>query len=99
MFVFTSLLIAATWFLSRLLWDHVLRPTWRNDPARARMRFACITVTGILVAATGFGLIIGSFYGWLPGLIAGACLVPIYCFIAVVLRLLLRDFDFDVDSK
>lgn len=99
MFVFTSMLIAATWFLSRLLWDHVLRRSWRNDPARARRRFIAITVSGVIVAAVGFGFIISTFYGWLPGIIAGACLVPIYLFMAFVLRMLLKDFDVDVDRQ
>ena len=99
MFVFTSMLITATWFLSRLLWDFVLRPGWRHEPARARRRFVCITVTGVLVAAAGFGFIISTFYGWLPGIIAGACLVPVYLFMAFVLRMLLKDFSVDVDRQ
>lgn len=93
------MLIAATWFLSRLLWDHLLRPSWRHDPARARRRFVAITVSGVLVAAAGFGCIISTFYGWLPGVIAGACLIPIYLFMAFVLRMLLKDFDVDVDRQ
>jgi hypothetical protein len=92
MFVFSSVIIVATWFLARLLWDHVLRPTWHGDPRRSRVRFACITSTGVLIAATGFGAVIGSIYGWAPGVAAGAVLVPVYCFMAVVLRMLLQAF-------
>jgi hypothetical protein len=93
MFVFTSGLIAATWFLARLAWDHLLRPGWRDRPDRARRRFVAITATGATVAVGGFGTVIGSIYGLVPGLAAAAALLPIYCFIAVVLRMLLRSFD------
>ena len=91
-FIFSSILIAATWFLARLLWDHVLRPGWRDRPDRARVRFACITATGASVAIGGFGGIIGALYGAVPGLVAAAALLPVYCFLAVVLRMLLASF-------
>lgn len=97
MFVFSSMLVAATWFLSRLLWDHVLRRSWRGRPERRRRRFVCITVTGVVVAASGFGGIIGALYGVVPGAIAAAALVPVYCFMAVALRILLQSFDVDVN--
>ncbi|MCW2949298.1 MAG: hypothetical protein JWN41_311 [Thermoleophilia bacterium] len=93
------MIIAATWFLSRLLWDHVLRPSWRGNPAHKRKRFVCITVTGVVVAATGFGVVVSSFYGWLPGIIAGVCVVPIYVFMAFILQMLLKDFDVDIGSQ
>ena len=93
------MLVAATWFLSRLLWDHVLRRSWRDRPERRRVRFACITITGVLVAATGFGAVIWSIYGMVAGIASAAVLVPIYCFMAVALRLLLQSFDVDVDHR
>ena len=74
-----------------LLWDRALRPRWRNE--RPRLRFAAITSTGCLFAVSGFGLMVASFYGPVAGVIAAACLAPVYTFIAVVLRVLLRSFD------
>ncbi|MCW2926432.1 MAG: hypothetical protein JWM86_400 [Thermoleophilia bacterium] len=92
MFIFSSILVAATWFISRLAWD-AARPAWRAREDRRRRRFAVITATGAIVAAAGFGGIIGALYGATPGLIAAACLVPVYVFIAVVLAMLLSAFD------
>jgi hypothetical protein len=91
-FIFSALVIAATWFLARLLWDFVLRPSWRGNAVRQRLRFICITATGALVAVASFGAIVGSLYGLVPGLVAAGCLLPIYCFMAVVLRMLLNSF-------
>lgn len=91
MFVFSSVLIAATWFLSRLAWD-LARPTWRTRPDRVRRRFAAITATGALAACVGFAVVVGSIYGTVPGVVAGVALLPVYVFMAVVLRMLLRAF-------
>ncbi|MCW2921888.1 MAG: hypothetical protein JWL76_1762 [Thermoleophilia bacterium] len=91
-FVFTSVLIAATWFLARLGWDRA-RPDWRTRPDRARRRFVAITATGAIVAIGGFGAIIGALYGLVPGLVAAAALLPVYVFIASVLRMILSSFD------
>lgn len=88
------MLVAATWFLARLGWDRAI-PSWRARPERQRHRFALITGTGALVSAAGFGGIIGSIYGAVPGLVAGICLVPVYVFFAVVLSVLLRAFEVD----
>ena len=74
-----------------LLWDRVLRPDWREQ--RPRLRYGLVTATGCLLAAAGFGAMVSSFYGPLPGLIAAACIAPVYVFIAVVLRVILRSFD------
>src|SRR4051794_30440012 len=93
MFVFSSVLIAATWFLSQLAWDRLLRPGWRARPDRARRRFIAITATGAVVAIGGFGAIVGALYGLVPGVSAAIALLPVYCFIAVVLRMLLSSFD------
>lgn len=92
MFVFSSILIAATWFLSRLAWD-MLRPAWRSRADRQRRRFACITATGAAVAVAGFGLVVGSLHGPVAGLAAAAVLLPVYCFMAIVLRMLLSSFE------
>ena len=62
-------------------------------PDRARRRFACITATGALLAVGGFGAVVGAIYGLVPGLVAAAALLPAYCFIAFVLRMLLASFD------
>lgn len=94
MFVFSSVLIAATWFIARLGWD-AARPQWRARPDRARRRFVAITATGALAACVGFGAVIGSIYGVVPGLAAAAVLVPVYVFMATVLRMLLGAFDDD----
>lgn len=91
MFVFSSILIVATWFVSRLAWD-LARPEWRRRPDRSRRRFAAITATGAIVAIAGFSTIVGATYGLIPGLAAGAALLPVYVFMAVVLRLLLGSF-------
>lgn len=91
-FVFSSVLIAATWFLARLGWDRA-RPAWRTRPERARARFVAITATGAAFAVGGFGAIVGSIYGLVPGLGAAAALLPVYVFIAFVLRMLLASFD------
>jgi hypothetical protein len=93
-FVFSSVLIAATWFLARLGWDRA-RPDWRTRPERARRRFVAITATGATIALGGFGAIIGALYGLVPGIVAAAALLPIYCFIAVVLRMLLSSLHWD----
>ena len=85
------MLVAATWFLARLGWD-LARPQWRTRPELARRRFAAITATGVVVAAAGFGGMVASVYGTVPGLVAAACLVPVYVFMAVVLRMLLTSF-------
>jgi len=92
-FVFSSILIAATWFVARLLWDHVLRRSWRGSPRHARVRFVCVTATGAALAVGGFGGVVGAIYGLVPGLAAAGALLPVYCFIAVVLRLVLTAFD------
>lgn len=91
-FVFGSILIAATWFLARIGWD-VARPGWRTRPERARVRFAAITATGATIALGGFGTIVGVTYGLVPGVAAAAALLPVYVFVAVVLRMLLTSFD------
>lgn len=93
-FVFTSVLIAATWFLARLGWDRA-RPEWRTRPDRARTRFVAITSTGAVIALGGFGAIIGSLYGLVPGLAAAAALLPVYCFVAFILRMLLASFHWE----
>jgi hypothetical protein len=95
MFVFSSGLIAATWFLAKLAWDHLLRPSWRDRPDRARRRFIAITATGAAVAVGGFGAVVGTIYGLVPGVVAAAALLPIYCFISIVLRMLLSSFDLE----
>lgn len=92
MFVFSSILIVATWFLARLAWD-AARPAWRARPDRQRLRFVAITVTGALVAAGGFGTMVGLHFGLLPGIVAAVALLPVYAFIATVLRMLLRSFE------
>lgn len=92
MFVFSSILIVATWFLARLGWDAV-RPGWRRRPERARRRFVAITATGALLGAGGFGLAVGSQFGLVPGASAAAALLPVYAFIATVLRMLLTSFE------
>lgn len=91
MFVFSSVLIAATWFVARLCWD-AARPQWRSRPELAHKRFVAVTASGALVACTGFGLVVGSIYGVVPGLAAAAVLLPVYAFMATVLRMLLRSF-------
>lgn len=91
MFVFSSVLIAATWFVARVCWD-LARPQWRLRPDRARRRFVAVTASGALVACAGFGLVVGSIYGVVPGLAAAAVLLPVYVFMATVLRMLLRAF-------
>ena len=91
MFVFSSALIAATWFLARLGWD-AARPDWRSRPERQRMRFVAITATGAAVAIGGFGAVVGVTYGAVAGVAAAAALAPVYVFIAVVLRMLLASF-------
>ena len=95
-FVFSSILVAASWFLSMLAWDRA-RPAWRER--RPRLRYGAITATGCAVACTCFGLMVGSFYGALPGVIAAVCLAPVYVFIAVVLRVLLRSFDVEPGER
>src|SRR4051794_9425720 len=95
MFIFSSVLIAATWFMAMLLWDRLLRPGWRDRPDRARRRFACITATGATLAVGGFGAVVGAIFGLVPGLGAAAALLPIYVFISVVLRMLMREFHWD----
>jgi hypothetical protein len=91
-FVFSSLLVVASWFLAMFAWDRV-RPTWRER--RPRLRYGVITATGCALAAALFGVMVAQFYGALAGLIAAACLAPVYVFIAVVLRILLRSFDIE----
>lgn len=98
MFVFSSILIVATWFVSRIAWDHLLRRSWRHDPRRRRLRFTCITATGCALALAGFGSVVGALYGAIAGVVAAAALAPAYVFIAIVLRMLLRSFDVDVDG-
>lgn len=99
MFVFSSILIVATWFLARLLWDHLLRPSWRNAPGKRRQRFLCITLTGGAIAVTAFGVVVAALYGSVAGIVAATVLAPVYGFIAVVLRMLLQSFDVDVDGR
>lgn len=98
MFVFSSILIVATWFMARLCWD-LARPEWRGRPDRARRRFVAITTTGAAVAVGGFGAVIGSIYGLVPGLSAAAALLPIYIFMCVVLRMLLGSFSGGWDER
>jgi len=74
-----------------LLWDRLLRPQWREQ--RPRLRYGLITATGCLLAAAGFGAMVASFHGPVAGLVAAACLMPVYVFIAVVLRVILRSFN------
>lgn len=92
MFVFSSLIVVSTWFLSRLAWDRLL-PTWRARADRLRRRFALITLTGALVAGAVFGAAVASHFDATAGLVAAAVLIPVYCFIAVVLFVLLDAFD------
>jgi cation transporter-like permease len=95
-FVFSSIFVVASWFLAMLLWDRALRPAWRER--RPGLRYACITATGCALACSGFGVAVGTFYGAKVGVIAAFALAPVYVFIAVVLRVLLRSFDMDVDA-
>ena len=95
MFVFSSILVVASWFLAMLAWDR-LRPAWKA--ARPRLRYGLITATGCVLATSLFGVMVAQFYGPLAGAIAAACLAPVYVFIAVVLRILLRSFDVPVDA-
>ncbi len=92
MFVFSSVLIVATWFLARVAWDR-LRPEWRTRPDRQRRRFVVITATGAAVAVAGFGTAVGLTFGAVPGIVAAIALLPVYCFIAGVLRMLLASFE------
>jgi beta-glucosidase/6-phospho-beta-glucosidase/beta-galactosidase len=75
---------------------HVLRPGWRER--RPRLRYGVITATGCLLGTGIFGLAVSQFYGAKAGLISAVALAPVYVFIAVVLRMLLRSFDMDVDA-
>jgi hypothetical protein len=95
-FVFSSILVAASWFLSMLAWDRA-RPSWRAR--RPRLRYGLITATGCGIACAGFGFMVGQFHGALAGIIAAACLAPVYVFIAVVLRVLLRSFDVEPGQR
>lgn len=51
------------------------------------------------MACAVFGLMVASFYGALAGMIAAAGLAPVYVFIAIVLRLLLRSFDVEPGGR